>query len=223
MNKHQSLKHRKSWISFHCPHHYCLSVDDSQFSCSVVSDSATPWTACSTPGLPIHHPRPKFTQTHVHGVGDAIQPSHHLSSPSPPTFNLSQHQGLFQWGLLRTTLVLQFKSLPSVLKLPHPTSLTFPLRGHRNSKEKLPLTQIPLLISHSQLAPFSGGHSLANYHQTGYVRWEIRHRIWQLSILSHLKSTNKSRWLLTQILSVVLNAPRHNPVQPPQLVISHPF
>ena len=148
---------------------------------------------------------------------ESVMPSNHLIICHP------QHQGLFQWGLLRTTLVLQFKSLPSVLKLPHPTSLTFPLRGHRNSKEKLPLTQIPLLISHSQLAPFSGGHSLANYHQTGYVRWEIRHRIWQLSILSHLKSTNRSRWLLTQILSVVLNAPRHNPVQPPQLVISHPF
>ena len=51
---------------------------------------------CSTPGLPVHHQLPEFTQTHVHGVGDAIQPSHPLSSPSPPTFNLSQHQGLFK-------------------------------------------------------------------------------------------------------------------------------
>ena len=50
----------------------------------------------STPGLPVHHQLPEFTQTHVHGVGDAIQPSHPLSSPSPPTFNLSQHQGLFK-------------------------------------------------------------------------------------------------------------------------------
>ena len=49
----------------------------------------------STPGLPIHHQLPEFTQTHVHWVGDAIQPSHPLSSPSPPAFNLSQHQGLF--------------------------------------------------------------------------------------------------------------------------------
>ena len=46
----------------------------------------------STPGLPVHHQLPEFTQTHVHRVGDAIQPSHPLSSPSPPTFNLSQHQ-----------------------------------------------------------------------------------------------------------------------------------
>ena len=52
---------------------------------------------CSTPGLPVHHQLPEFTQTHVHWVGDAIQPSHPLSSPSPPTFNLSQHQDLFQW------------------------------------------------------------------------------------------------------------------------------
>ena len=48
------------------------------------------------PGLPVHHQLPEFTQTHVHCVGDAIQPSHALPSPSPPAFSLSQHQGLFQ-------------------------------------------------------------------------------------------------------------------------------
>ena len=52
---------------------------------------------CSMPGLPVHQQLPEFTQTHVHWVGDAIQPSHPLSSRSHPTFNLSQHQGLFQW------------------------------------------------------------------------------------------------------------------------------
>ena len=51
---------------------------------------------CSMPGLPVYHQFPEFTQTHVHWVGDAIQPSHPLSSPSSPPFNLSQHQGLFQ-------------------------------------------------------------------------------------------------------------------------------
>ena len=51
----------------------------------------------STPGLPGHHPLPEFTQTHVHWVNDAIQPSDPLSSPSPPALNLSHHQGLFQW------------------------------------------------------------------------------------------------------------------------------
>ena len=52
---------------------------------------------CSTPGFPIHHQLLELTQTHVHRVSDAIQQSHPLLSPSPPTFNLSQHQGLFQW------------------------------------------------------------------------------------------------------------------------------
>ena len=51
----------------------------------------------STPGLPVHHQLLEFTKAHVHWVGDAIQPSHPLSSPSSPAFNLSQHQGLFQW------------------------------------------------------------------------------------------------------------------------------
>ena len=52
---------------------------------------------CTMPGLPVHHQLPEFTQTHVHWIGDAIQPSHPLSSPSPPTFNLSECQGLFKW------------------------------------------------------------------------------------------------------------------------------
>ena len=57
----------------------------------------------STPGLPVHHQLPEFKQTHVHQVSDAIQPSHPLSSPSPPALNLSQHQSfpmsqLFAWG-----------------------------------------------------------------------------------------------------------------------------
>ena len=51
----------------------------------------------STPGLPVHQQLPQFTQTHVHRVGDGIQPSRPLSSPSPPAFNLSWHQGLFHW------------------------------------------------------------------------------------------------------------------------------
>ena len=50
----------------------------------------------SIPGLPVHHQLPEFTQTHVHRVGDANQPSHPLSPPSPPAPNPSQHQGLFQ-------------------------------------------------------------------------------------------------------------------------------
>ena len=65
-----------------------FSISSVQFSRSVVSESL--W-------LPVHHQLLEPTQTHVHWVDDAIQPSHPLSSPSPPTLNLSQHQGLFQW------------------------------------------------------------------------------------------------------------------------------
>ena len=54
---------------------------------------------CSKPGLPVHDQLPELTQTHIYQVGDTIQPSHPLSSPSPPAFNLSQHQGLFQWSV----------------------------------------------------------------------------------------------------------------------------
>ena len=67
-----------------------------QFSCSVVSDSL--WLhGLQHARLPCPSPNPEFTQTHVHWVSDAIQPSHPLSPPSPPALNLSQHQGLFWW------------------------------------------------------------------------------------------------------------------------------
>ena len=62
-------------------------------SCSTLCDTLD----CSMPGLPVHRQLPEFTQTHIHWVSDAIQPSHPLSSPSPPAFNLSQHQALFKW------------------------------------------------------------------------------------------------------------------------------
>ena len=71
-----------------------------QFSRSVVSDSLRPMN-CSTPGLPVHHQLPEFTQTHVHRVGDAIQPSQPLLAPSPPAPNPSQHQGLSNESTLR--------------------------------------------------------------------------------------------------------------------------
>ena len=71
----------------------------SQFS-SVTQSCATLCNPinCSTPGLPVHLQLLEFTQTHVHRVGDAIQPSHPLSSPFPPAPNPSQHQSLFQWA-----------------------------------------------------------------------------------------------------------------------------
>ena len=93
---------RKSLISY--TRHHCQSVSGviskalPQFS-SVAQSCPTLCNAmnCSTPGFPLHHQLPESTQTRVHRVGDAIQPSHPLSSPSPPALNLSQHQGLFKW------------------------------------------------------------------------------------------------------------------------------
>ena len=78
-----------------CAHFWPRSVQFSSIahSCMTLCDPVD----CSMPGSPVHHQLLEPTQSHVHRVGDAIQPSHPLSSPSPPAFNLSQHQGLFQW------------------------------------------------------------------------------------------------------------------------------
>ena len=104
---HAAVSIRPTLSSPHCVHksvhHICAStaflqkVSPAQFSsvaqsCLTLCDPMD----CSTPGLPAHHQLPEFTQTHVHRVGDAIQPSHPLLSPSPPALNLSQHRGLFQ-------------------------------------------------------------------------------------------------------------------------------
>ena len=66
---------------------------------------------CSMPGLPVHHQLPEFNQTHEHWAGYAIQPSHPLSSPSPPAFNLSQHMCLLKWvsSLHQVAKVLEFQ------------------------------------------------------------------------------------------------------------------
>ena len=73
----------------------------------------------STPGFPVHHQLPESTQTHVYWVGDAIQPSHPLFSPSPPALNLSQHQGLFTWvsSLHQVAKVLGISASTSVLPM----------------------------------------------------------------------------------------------------------
>jgi len=81
-----------------CTHVHARYMCSVQFSsvaqsCPTLCDPMN----CSMPGLPVHYQLPEFTQTHMHRVGDAIQPSHPLSSPSPPAPNPSQHQSLFQW------------------------------------------------------------------------------------------------------------------------------
>ena len=85
-----------------CLYTYCICVHIYIYTSAQFSSVAQSCpTLCdpmnhSTPGLPVHHQLPEFTQTHVHRVSDAIQPSHPLSSPSPPAPNPSQHQSLFQ-------------------------------------------------------------------------------------------------------------------------------
>ena len=87
----------KSKLNFFFSHwSIFFSFSSFQFCPSVVSDSLWPMNRSSS-GLPGHHQLLEFTQTHVHRVSDAIQPSHPLSSPSPPAANPSQHQSLFQW------------------------------------------------------------------------------------------------------------------------------
>ena len=83
--------HTHIYITIHTHTHiYCCSVAQ---LCLTLCDPMD----CSMPGFTVLHYFPEFAQTHVHWISDAIQPSHPLSSPSPPAFNLSQHQGLFQW------------------------------------------------------------------------------------------------------------------------------
>ena len=96
-------------------------------SCSVVSDSCHPMD-CSMPGFPVHHQLLELAQTHVHQVGCAIQPSHPLLFPSPPTFNLSQCQGLFQWVSSSHQVVKVFGASASVSVLQMNTQDWFPLR-----------------------------------------------------------------------------------------------
>ena len=93
---------------------------------SVVSDPLWPHELQHT-GLPVHHQLPEFTQTHVHWVGDATQPSHPLSSPSPPAFNLSQHQGSFQTSQFFTSGGQSIGLSASTSVLPMNTQDWFPL------------------------------------------------------------------------------------------------
>ena len=106
------------WSHPRCTESHCLELSLKNLNVKIPMDSDVSWNLensdkyrsflCavqfssnaqehSMPGFPVHHWLPELAQTHVHWVGDAIQPSHPLSSPSPPAFNLSQHQGLFQW------------------------------------------------------------------------------------------------------------------------------
>ena len=122
-----------------------------------VRDSALLWLCqqrSSTPGLPVYHQLPEFTQTHVHWVSDAIRPSHPLSSPSPPALNLSQHQGLFKWvsssHQVAKVLALQHQSFQCIFRVDFLYGwLVWTPRSPRDSQESSPAP------------PFESNNSLA--------------------------------------------------------------
>ena len=86
-------RHFTIWATREVPSQLSDQIRSVAQSCPTLCDPMNR----STPGLPVHHQLPEFTETHVHRVSDAIQPSHPLLSPSPPAPNPSQHQSLFQW------------------------------------------------------------------------------------------------------------------------------
>ena len=125
------------------------SVQFSSQSCLNLCDPMD----CSTPGLPVHHQLSEPTQTHVHWVGDAIQPSHPLSSPSP-ALNLAQHQGLFQWvsSSHQVAKVLEFRfQHQSFQRTPRTDLLKHGLVGSpcspRDSQESSPTPQFKSINS----------------------------------------------------------------------------
>ena len=120
MTRNEILPHATTWINITNMrvikrHHKKTQMCESTYqfisvaqSCPTLCDPMD----CSMPGFPVHHQLWELTQTHVYWVSDAIQPSHPLLSPSPPVFNLSQPQGLFQWvsSLQQVAKVLEFDS-----------------------------------------------------------------------------------------------------------------
>ena len=112
---------------------------------------------CSTPGLPVHHQLPESIQTHVHWVSDAIQPSHPLSSPSPPALNLSQHQGLFKWvgSSCQVAKVLEFQ-------LQHQSFLVGSPCNPRDSQKSSPTQQFKSI--NSLALSFLYGPTLTSIH-----------------------------------------------------------
>ena len=152
---------------------------------------------CSMPGFPVHHQLLEPTHTHVHQVSDAIQPSHPLSSPSPPGFNLSQHQGLFKWvsSSPRVTRILEFQlQHHSLQRNPRADLLQNGLVGSpcspRDSQEYSPTPQFKSITS-SALS-FLYSPALTSIHDYGktiaLTRWAFVGKIMSLlfNMLSRL-------------------------------------
>ena len=159
-------------------------------SCVTLHDSMN----LSTPGLSVHHQLLQSTQTHVHQVGDAIQPSHPLSSPSPPAPNPSQHQGLFQWvnSSLEVAKVLEFqlqhqsfKWIPRTNLLQDGSSCS-----PRDSLECSPIPQFKSI--HSLVLSFLHCPTLTSIHDywktTALTRWTFVGKVMSLllNMLSRL-------------------------------------
>ena len=129
-------------------HYFIWSFSSVTSSCPTLCDPMD----CSTPGLPVHNQVLEFTQTHVHWVGDAIQPSDPLSPLSPPAFNLSQLQGLFKWvsslHQVAKVLELQYQSVQWIFR----TDLLYdglvePPCSPRDSQESSPTPQFKSINS----------------------------------------------------------------------------
>ena len=119
-------------------HHHFSSVTR---SCLTLCDPLD----CSTPGLPVHHQLLELAQTHVHRVGDAVQPSHPLSAPLPPAFALSQHQGPFEWVRDRSNIGWDFADC---LRMKHKATTT------RRALSWFQSPQAPVPLKASARLPF---------------------------------------------------------------------
>ena len=120
----------------------------------------------STLGFPVHHQLPEFTQTHVHWVGDAIQPSPPLSSPSPPAYNLSQNQDLFKWATSLHQVAMCIGVSASASVLPVNIQDWFPLRWTgccpKDSQESSPTPQFK--SNNSSVLSFLYSSALTSIH-----------------------------------------------------------
>ena len=144
-----------------------VSLSSAAESCPTLCDPID----CSMPGFPVYHQLPELAQTHVHRVCDTIQPSHPLSSPSPPAFSLSQHQGLFQWvssshqvaKVLELQLQLQHQSFQWIFRTEFLYNwLVGSPCSPRDSQESSPTSQFK--STNSSVLSFLYGPTLTSIH-----------------------------------------------------------
>ena len=164
------------------------------FSRWVVSNSLRSMD-CSMPGFPVLHHLPEFAQTHVHWVSDAIQPSHPLSSPSPPAFNRSHHQGLFWWvgSLHQVTKILE-------LQLQHHF---FPMNN--SGLISLRIVWFDLLAVQGTLKDL-----LQHYNLKASILWYLAFFMIQFShpYMTTVKTIALSIWIfVSKVMSLLFNMP----------------